>query len=86
MLLTGAAGFVGSSLLAQLLTEGFTVVCLLRNPSYETLADKLTALGCVAFSDKNLRIVEGDVAKPQLGLQVCSAILFSFLFLYLGCN
>lgn len=55
ILLTGATGYIGNSLLAKLLDEGHEVVALVRQ------AKKLDG-----FSDKNLSVVEGNLLTGAL--------------------
>lgn len=60
ILVIGASGFVGSYLTRQLIAEGFTIRCLVRNP--EKVKD-LAALGC--------EIVTGDLSNA---VSVASAL------------
>jgi uncharacterized protein YbjT (DUF2867 family) len=45
ILVTGATGFIGRQLCAALIEDGFTVRCIVRNPSSERAAE-LERLGC----------------------------------------
>lgn len=53
ILVIGASGFVGSYLARQLLKEGYSLRCLVRNP------DKVKAL-----ADSGCEIVKGDITDP----------------------
>jgi thioester reductase-like protein len=71
VLLTGASGFVGSFVLAELLARGTRVVCLLRGGSgrREELVGRLRDFGLWdRRHDERLEIADGDVAAPGLGL------------------
>jgi thioester reductase-like protein len=71
VLLTGASGFVGTYILADLLARGLRVVCLLRGG--EERRGELTArlrefgLWSDGYEDR-LELVAGDIAQPGLGL------------------
>ena len=72
VLLTGAAGLLGSALLERLLNStNATVHCLVRPTAEATaehrLRDVLEGLGH-AVPDDRCRVVEGDLAAPRLGL------------------
>lgn len=71
VLLTGATGFVGAFVLAELLSRGEPVVCLLRGGAERrpALVEKIQDLGLWRERhDSYLRVVAGDVALPRLGL------------------
>ncbi len=53
ILVIGASGFVGSSIVEELLTKDYTVHCLARNPT------KLKSL-----ADKGCEIFQGDILDP----------------------
>ncbi len=73
VLLTGATGFVGAFLAAELLAGGATVHCLVRaadeEAGRERVLAKLDSYGLSgAVKPSRLKIVVGDLAKPLLGL------------------
>jgi len=73
VLLTGATGFVGAFLAAELLQSGVTVHCLVRaadeEAGRERVLAKLDSYGLsAAVKPSRLKIVVGDLAKPLLGL------------------
>ncbi|MEW2294712.1 amino acid adenylation domain-containing protein [Streptomyces sp. NPDC006743] len=71
VLLTGATGFVGRFVLAELLAAGARVICLLRGGSArrEQLVAGMTDLGLwQAEHAARLELVDGDIAAPGLGL------------------
>nr|MBZ4195012.1 thioester reductase domain-containing protein [Candidatus Contendobacter sp.] len=71
VLLTGASGFLGIFLLAELTRQVETVDCLLRcrdeAAGLETLRKRLETAGLSADLAR-VRIVPGDLALPELGL------------------
>lgn len=73
VLLTGATGFLGAFLLAELLRRGKQVCCLVRPGTGQTAAERLSAhlqrLGISATGQAGaLRVLTGDLSQPQLGL------------------
>ncbi|MEZ5573560.1 MAG: SDR family NAD(P)-dependent oxidoreductase [Halioglobus sp.] len=67
MAVTGATGFIGTSLCRQLLAQGFQVRALVRNPAK---AAHLAACGAV--------LIEGDLANPAALQQLvadCDAVI-----------
>jgi len=69
ILVIGASGFVGSYLTRQLLTDGYRVRCMARNP------DKVQAL-----ADIGCEIVKGDISDPstiQQALELIDAVYIS---------
>ncbi|WP_017582712.1 non-ribosomal peptide synthetase [Nocardiopsis valliformis] len=71
VLLTGATGFVGRFTLAELLSRGLRVVCLVRDADSreDELRRSLSALGA-RWEDvrSRLELVAGDIVSPRLGL------------------
>ena len=71
VLLTGASGFVGGYILAELLERGSSVVCLIRGGKRrrDELIGLLRQLGRWhdEYGDR-LHTVDGDVAAPRLGI------------------
>ncbi|MEV0135170.1 amino acid adenylation domain-containing protein [Dactylosporangium sp. NPDC050688] len=71
VLLTGATGFVGRFVLADLLAGGARVVCLVRggDARRDQLVAGMTGLGLwrEEHADR-LDLVDGDIAAPRLGL------------------
>ena len=67
---TGGTGFVGSFLIAALLSRGWRVVALVRGP--QAAARLRTVLGVGATLDA-LRVVEGDVCAERFGLGAAAA-------------
>jgi nucleoside-diphosphate-sugar epimerase len=69
--LTGATGFLGSHLMASLLTEGFKVIALGRPAREEPLQKRISRLlrwfGMQKFAGQ-LKIVEIDLLKPFMGI------------------
>jgi thioester reductase-like protein len=61
----GAAGFIGRSLVAELLGRGNHVAAALRPGSAERLAEWLDAQG---IDTMRLTIVTCDITEPDLGL------------------
>ncbi|MDD3193003.1 MAG: amino acid adenylation domain-containing protein [Oscillospiraceae bacterium] len=72
VLLTGATGFLGAHLLAELLQSGAqTVVCLLRDGSGARLLQTLCDYFGYAWMQENtgkIEIARGDVSLPGLGM------------------
>ena len=71
VLLTGAAGFLGTYLLADLQRQGAQVVCLLRatDPgAAETMLRQRCEAAGLAIDFEAIEIVLGDLAMPTLGL------------------
>jgi thioester reductase-like protein len=70
LFLTGATGFLGSHLTARLLGDGHRVKVLARsskNASAKARVEEiLRDVGVTRF--ENLRVLEGDISLPQLGL------------------
>jgi thioester reductase-like protein len=73
--LTGATGFLGSSILRELLMMGVRVTCLVRAESavagLRRILEAASFYGMRSDVDRflpNLIIVTGDMAKPNLGL------------------
>ncbi|WP_327003780.1 amino acid adenylation domain-containing protein [Dactylosporangium sp. NBC_01737] len=71
VLLTGATGFVGRFVLAELLASGARVVCLVRGGTgrRDDLVAGMSDLGLwrEEHADR-LELVDGDIAAPRLGL------------------
>lgn len=69
--LTGATGFLGSHLMAAMLSEGHRIIVLGRSNADENLEHRITRLlrwfGIEELSGK-LELVEIDLLKPRLGL------------------
>ena len=73
VLLTGATGFLGTSLLRSLVDAGLDVVCLVRpndgSPRARVEAS-LRKYGLWQYGDeRRISAVSGDIARPRLGLQ-----------------
>ncbi|WP_078607000.1 non-ribosomal peptide synthetase [Streptomyces flavidovirens] len=71
VLLTGATGFVGRFVLAELLADGARVVCLVRGGAArrEELVAGMADLGLWHEEHAvRLELVDGDIAAPRLGL------------------
>lgn len=71
VLLTGATGFVGRFVLAELLADGARVICLVRGGTArrEQLVAGMAELGL--WDEEHavrLELVDGDIAAPGLGL------------------
>lgn len=65
--LTGATGFVGSYILDELLAQGHTVRCLMRDPAARLVVD-----------DERVERVKGDVTQPKSfagTLRGCDAVI-----------
>lgn len=73
ILITGATGFIGRFLLAQLLAHGERVAVLLRQPQRQLteLHNWLTARG---IDSRGLIAIEGDLALPDAGIRDWSAL------------
>ncbi|MCA9704327.1 MAG: amino acid adenylation domain-containing protein [Myxococcales bacterium] len=76
LLVTGATGFVGSSLVAELLARTTAqITCLVRaNPAqgWARLRERLAwfeVLSSDPATNARLHVVEGDLRRPQLGLE-----------------
>ena len=75
--ITGGCGFLGSSLIRQLIAEGGHSIRVIDNLSVGTRADlagvcdftEVTAPGKIAGTD--VELVVGDILDEQLALQVC---------------
>lgn len=73
VLLTGATGFLGAFLLAELLRRGKQVCCLVRPGAGQTAVERLSwhlhRLGLSSTGQGGtLRVLAGDLSQPQLGL------------------
>jgi nucleoside-diphosphate-sugar epimerase len=70
--LTGATGFLGSHLMASLLSEGYEIIVLGRSNKEETLKERIFKLlrwfGIEELAIQ-LELIEIDFLKPSLGLQ-----------------
>ncbi|MEO8670514.1 MAG: SDR family oxidoreductase [Tahibacter sp.] len=62
---TGATGFIGRHLIANLLKRKGTIYCLVRKGSTQKFDDLKESLGA---DDKRLVAVSGDLAKTRLGV------------------
>lgn len=72
VLLTGATGFVGSFILAELLSRGTHVACLLRDGRGRRagLVERLKEFGLWhPGHDPLLEVVDGDITKLNLGIE-----------------
>jgi nucleoside-diphosphate-sugar epimerase len=71
--LTGATGFLGSHLMASLLSSGFKIIVLGRPAEEETLQERISKLlrwfGAQKFASQ-LKIVEIDLLKPMMGIPI----------------
>ncbi len=69
--LTGATGFLGSHLMASLLTNGYRIIILARSSAEETLGERISKLlrwfHIEGLADQ-LELVEIDFLKPNLGV------------------
>lgn len=69
--LTGATGFLGSHLMATLISEGYRIIVLGRSNKNETLKERIFKLlkwfGIEEKADK-IELVEIDFLKPRIGL------------------
>ena len=80
--LTGATGFLGSHLMASLISDGYRIIVLGRSNKKETLQERINKLlkwfGIENLSGK-LELIEIDLLKPLMGLpeteykNLCSA-------------
>ena len=68
ILVTGATGFIGRFLLAQLLAQGERVVVLLRRPEQQ-MAELQTWLTAHGVDGTCLTAIQGDLAQPNAGIQ-----------------
>ncbi|KAK9778851.1 putative Polyketide synthase [Seiridium cardinale] len=71
--LTGATGFVGASILYELLQQGITTYCLVRAESVVMAQERLeSTLECYSLWNPSfaplIRPMTGDMAQPLLGL------------------
>jgi nucleoside-diphosphate-sugar epimerase/ubiquinone/menaquinone biosynthesis C-methylase UbiE len=79
ILLTGATGFIGSHLLAHLLSEGHSVIAIARdtasncakNRVYQALTPLLPSL---PYREHQITVLPGDVVWPDLGLSDLSVL------------
>lgn len=75
VLLTGAAGFLGSYLLKILLKNGHRVYALARGKQEKTAQTRVIELltfwdeAVIENAGKNLEVVEGDIVYPDLGIK-----------------
>ena len=72
VLLTGAAGFLGVFLLAQLQSQGCNVICLLRGADLDTALFHLqrqAEAASVTIDMTRLDVVLSDLSLPSLGLE-----------------
>ncbi|AXG79013.1 AMP-binding protein [Streptomyces paludis] len=68
VLLTGATGYLGRHLLAELLARGARVTCLVRGRSDAEAARRLTEAGTAAGTEAGAEAVVGDITREGLGL------------------
>jgi amino acid adenylation domain-containing protein/thioester reductase-like protein len=70
VLLTGATGFLGAFVLAELLSQGATVVCLVRGGEARRgdIVANLRELGLLPAGQPRFEVVDGDVSRPRLGI------------------
>jgi nucleoside-diphosphate-sugar epimerase len=70
--LTGSTGFLGSHLMASMLSDGYKIIVLGRPTKEETLQERITKLlqwfGIEELAGQ-LELVEIDFLKPKLGIQ-----------------
>ncbi len=66
ILLTGANGYLGSHLLAELLRNGYRVICLVRNPAS---LEKARAHFGFPRNDPRMETVIGDITETCFGLR-----------------
>lgn len=62
---TGATGFIGRHLVANLLKRKGTIYCLVRKGSADKFEQLRESLGA---DEKRLVAVTGDLSKPRLGV------------------
>jgi nucleoside-diphosphate-sugar epimerase len=70
--LTGATGFLGSHLMASLLSEGYRIIVLGRSNEEYTLQERISRLlrwFGIEESEVQLELIEIDFLKPKLGIQ-----------------
>jgi nucleoside-diphosphate-sugar epimerase len=69
--LTGATGFLGSHIMAQLLQNGYRLIVLGRSTKEETLSERISKLlrwfGMEEFTGK-LEMMDIDFSKPKIGI------------------
>ena len=71
VLLTGAKGFLGVYLLAELLDRADRVICVLREADEESAWESLRVAAeraSLTLDESRLRIVIGDLGSPRLGV------------------
>jgi nucleoside-diphosphate-sugar epimerase len=73
ILVTGATGFIGRFLLAQLLAQGERVVVLLRRPEPQ-MAELQAWLAARGIDSHGLTAIQGDLAQPQAGISDWAAL------------
>jgi nucleoside-diphosphate-sugar epimerase len=69
--LTGATGFLGSHLMASLLSDGYRIIVLGRRNKEESLKARISKLlrwFDIEDQDGHIKLVEIDLLKPYLGL------------------
>lgn len=65
ILLTGGAGFIGSSLADNLLKQGYGIVCLDNFDKFYSRSIKMRNIGH-ALTNSNFHMVEGDIRDKEL--------------------
>ena len=67
-LVTGATGFIGRHLVRELLARNERVWILVRSTTTQTAHDRARAVFSTALDSGFLIVLEGDIVKPDMGL------------------